>query len=64
MAKTSLTPAEGKTACGSYDFSNVTDLLLFTDATWYGDTTAVATATGLNSTMLDQFYDPATTGSF
>jgi len=58
MAKTSLTTAEGKTACNidgfyPFDFSNVTELNFFTAATWYGNYTTVGLLTGLNSTILD-----------
>ena len=35
-------------ACGSLDFNNVTDLMIFTNATWYGDYTGVMAATGLS----------------
>ena len=52
MKKTSLTTDDATAACGDYDFNNVTDLMLFTDATWYNNYSEVEQATGLNETIM------------
>jgi hypothetical protein len=38
--------------------------MLFVNATWYNNYADVEKLPGLNSTILDQFYDAKTDGSF
>jgi len=58
--------ASAEDTCATYNFSNLTDLQYFVNATWYGDLykDSFMTATGWNTTQFDAFFDASTTNSF
>lgn len=50
--------------CAQYKFSNLVDLRLFVNGTWFTDYGRVEAATGLSEAQLNQFYDNTIPGSF
>lgn len=38
--------------------------MLFVNGTWFGDRTEVIAATGVDNTVLDEFYNPTIINSF
>jgi len=51
-------------ACANYNFTNVTELKTFVNATWYNDFSSLEPLTGLTTKQVQAFYNPTTNASF
>lgn len=64
MTEAQVAAADVITICNKYDFTNMTDVNLFVNGTWYNDTTAVKEGTSMTDTQLTAFYDFNSNTSF
>jgi len=64
MAAANISVGDADCACHNYNFSDVTMLKLFVNATWYNDLLSIGPITLLSTEQIYAFYNPDTNNSF